>query len=488
MARSSSGISRLVDILTFVNMPIRRKFQLFALGVSFWFVVLAAVGLYETHDDAARAALLIALLIAHGLLILFTLSITRALTTPIGEIIGQIRLLTEGDIDELSRVQVGNADEIGELSARFNRLLDALHEVNSFKKVIEEDDSVADVFERLGLVFSSKGFERHRFLERSGGGKGLVTVVGDVDCDWCADEIHADATRCRAFKTGVIVSSDAYPEICKQFALPEHGHVCMPLMIGGRSAGVAQIIISEENQEKREELRSRIDILGKFIKEALPVLEAKRLTETLRESAMRDSLTGLYNRRYLEETHGQIVALAERREAKFCLLMCDIDHFKMVNDGYGHGAGDMVLKELAAVALAQLRTADILVRYGGEELLAVLHDTDGDRGAIIGERVRRAVEAQEFLAGGTIIKVTISLGVATYPTDATTLWQCVKLADTALYQAKELGRNRVVVYRVESPCADDVGSEKTEGGEPSGADLEEPVGEEGAGAPYSASA
>ena len=448
---------RLIALLTFQNMPIRRRLALFSAGVSGWFLVIGGVALARAQSLGDGALVLGALLLAHALLAVFAVSITRSLTEPLNGIIGQVRNLTRGDFAELGRVRVrSKGDEIGELSVRFNRLLDALQELNGFKRVIEDDATADEVYLRLGRTFTGHGLTRHRFLEPDRRGRGL-TPVGDHRGDedermgWCDDAPYADSAACRAFRTGVTASSLAYDHICSCFAGPRGcAHVCIPLMLGGRAGGVAQFLVDGDKQNVADQ-RARIEVAERFIREAQPVIQSKRLAETLRESAMRDGLTGLYNRRYLEESTTSIEALARRRSTTLGLLMCDIDHFKKVNDEHGHGAGDMVIKAVAAAVAAEMRSSDVAVRYGGEELLAILHDAAGDGARLVAERVRRAVLGLECVAGGDVIKVTMSVGVAVFPDDGGSLWACIKKADAALYEAKAAGRNRVMACSEREP-------------------------------------
>jgi diguanylate cyclase (GGDEF)-like protein len=193
---------------------------------------------------------------------------------------------------------------------------------------------------------------------------------------------------------------------------------------------------------------------------ALPVVgggEAAYVTEVFNEMVTRvrdsrdelerlsrtDGLTGLPNRRHLMETLEKEVRRAKRNERPFSLLMVDVDHFKRYNDTFGHLAGDEVLKRLAQVLSAAVRTADYAARYGGEEFTVVLPETSLDSALEVAERIRAKMEEQTFgvdAAG----RVTLSIGIAEYPADGTTVEAVASAADSALYAAKEHGRNRVV--------------------------------------------
>ncbi|MDP2821847.1 MAG: GGDEF domain-containing protein, partial [Sulfuritalea sp.] len=189
-----------------------------------------------------------------------------------------------------------------------------------------------------------------------------------------------------------------------------------------------------------------VPFVAVYLREAGPVLEARRLMEHLRENALRDPMTGLYNRRFLEEYVGALVGGTQRRKSAFSVLMLDLDFFKQVNDTHGHEAGDKVLKTLADILVRDVRSSDMAVRYGGEEFLLVLMDTGADGAMKVAEKIRGAVEATKVPVPGGILQKTISIGVAEYPSDSDTFWQVVKFADVALYKAKTGGRNRVVRF------------------------------------------
>ena len=162
--------------------------------------------------------------------------------------------------------------------------------------------------------------------------------------------------------------------------------------------------------------------------------------------SLTDGLTGLYNRRYLMETLGREDARAKRYKTKLCIAMIDIDFFKRVNDTFGHQAGDFILKEITATIKAMLRKSDILFRYGGEEVLAIMPETDNQSAMIPIQRIRQAIENKEFIYQEQIIKVTISVGLTDSSQKANSLELFIEHADRAMYESKQNGRNQVTIY------------------------------------------
>lgn len=172
--------------------------------------------------------------------------------------------------------------------------------------------------------------------------------------------------------------------------------------------------------------------------------ELTKLNEKLKELSITDELTGLFNRRYFYNRCRYEFMRAQRFLTPITCIMLDLDHFKRVNDTYGHLFGDVVLKGIADILRESLRRVDLLARYGGEEMLIILPDTNENGGELVAERLRRAVEEAEFSDGTITVKITISLGAATFPgLEIEDYEDLIRTADEALYRAKQSGRNRV---------------------------------------------
>ncbi len=182
---------------------------------------------------------------------------------------------------------------------------------------------------------------------------------------------------------------------------------------------------------------------------AARVSEIESLNEQLRERAIRDPLTGLHNRRYFAETAGRDAARAARAGEPLAILALDIDHFKTVNDGFGHAAGDLVLRVLAEILTAGVRDSDLVCRYGGEEFVVLLPGASMAVAAERAEAVRAEFAATPVDPGdGTAIRSTLSVGVAVFRGESDSIEAALGRADAALYEAKREGRNRVVAASV----------------------------------------
>lgn len=342
--------------------------------------------------------------------------------------------------------------EEGNLLVSTVGMVQGLIDASQFKQAIEEDESKTEIYQRLSKEVREHFGLRHFSIYEVQSNKNLMTPIlvdGELGapCRWCDPQILLRSETCRARRTGHLIDSIESPGICFAFHPPEDGeeyrHVCFPVLQSGMVGGVLQLMFGIDEIERMKEV---VPYLRVYLREAAPVLEAKRLMETLREANLRDAMTGLHNRRFLEEYTDTLVAGTHRRKTQMSILMLDLDYFKMVNDTHGHDAGDTVLKALAKVLTQSVRGSDMVIRYGGEEFMIILQDTDGDGAELVSEKIRAAVEALKVQLTGTVLQKTISIGLAVFPTDSDTFWQTVKYADVALYHAKETGRNRVVRF------------------------------------------
>jgi diguanylate cyclase (GGDEF)-like protein len=185
------------------------------------------------------------------------------------------------------------------------------------------------------------------------------------------------------------------------------------------------------------------DLVASTAEQISLALERYRFLAVVQRQATVDDLTGLYNHRFLVDSLGQQVALAERLGAPLAILMLDIDHFKALNDSHGHPAGDLALSTFARTVAGNVRRADLTARYGGEEFVVVMPNTSAREAFMVAEKIRHAVAATDVdLPSRVALRLTVSIGVAAYPEDTDDAAELFGLADEALYQAKRMGRDR----------------------------------------------
>jgi two-component system cell cycle response regulator len=189
--------------------------------------------------------------------------------------------------------------------------------------------------------------------------------------------------------------------------------------------------------EAREDL-----IFGKFCSHIALTLEKIRLFNEIKMLSIHDGMTGVFNHAYAIKEVDSEIERAKRYNVNFSLILLDVDNFKEVNDSYGHLAGDFVLKSMAHLIEKNLRTIDIVGRYGGEEFIVILPQTDLENACIAGERLRKAVALETFSHNDNVIQLTISLGIATYQNGKNTQ-DLIKIADDNLYKAKNGGKNKI---------------------------------------------
>jgi diguanylate cyclase (GGDEF)-like protein len=225
-------------------------------------------------------------------------------------------------------------------------------------------------------------------------------------------------------------------------------YLCLPMVAHGEVMGLLHIRFASENRNAK----SIIANSAKAATEQLSLILANlRLRDTLRNQSIRDPQTGLFNRRYMEDSLDRELSRAERSGKSVVVAMLDIDHFKHLNDNYGHSAGDAVLRDWSKLLISRFRGSDIVCRYGGEEFVIILPEISVDnarqRLEQLRQDLRRVVVRQD---GQTIDGVTVSMGIAYYPIHGRTDQSLLQAADKALYRAKELGRDCIVTASEEA--------------------------------------
>jgi len=220
-------------------------------------------------------------------------------------------------------------------------------------------------------------------------------------------------------------------------------HLTLPLVIEGEILGCIALNSDQSNAFDAQDLQF-FSVIGYQI--AATLKHFQRLS-SIKNIAIYDTLTGLYNRRYFEE---RLVLDAQKSfygGTPLSLVMADIDHFKKVNDTFGHTEGDRVLFEIANLLKASVRKKDTVARYGGEEFILILPEAGLGEASMIAERIRKLVEGTPFEIANASINLTVSMGISNFPSNrAKSKEELVKMADEALYDAKRGGRNKVCIF------------------------------------------
>jgi len=405
--------------------------------------------------------------------------------------------------DFLIRVPESGDDELGVLTKNFNHMLAHITNLTATKIQAEQDLLFAQRELRLKgqLAEQSKTIkENNKMLEALVKDLQLLYEIGqNVNSTIDLDELYCEITkifqdRLKLDKFAIMVKEEAgeFMQVKAAYGFEETDHILdMTFRIGegvtGEAASLGETVyVKDTTREDRflhykgerviegsflsTPLIYKKDILGvinfhrpkvdSFSDEeirlltlvasqiALAVENAKLYTKA-RELSVKDDLTGLYNRRHFQTVLQVEWKRAIRFHRSLSLLMIDVDFFKKYNDTFGHLHGDKVLKELSNVLRRNIREIDTVARFGGEEFIILLPDTD-KRGAIaVGEKLRKIVETHRFAepaSGGAAPQITVSVGIAAYPDDVREMDDLIDHADIALYDAKDAGRNRVVCY------------------------------------------
>jgi diguanylate cyclase (GGDEF)-like protein len=220
--------------------------------------------------------------------------------------------------------------------------------------------------------------------------------------------------------------------------------LAIPLMVSNRAMGSMQLFSAGSKAFTHEDAQ----LLWILALVAENQLTRDYANEGLVRFAFTDYLTGLKTRGFFEQQLEAEVARSDRKSQPFALLMVDIDHFKQLNDRYGHHTGDQVLRDVASILMHDMREVDTVARYGGEEFVIILPETNGPGALFVAERLRRSVEQAKFFAGSphAVEHLSISIGVAVFGQDAKFKRDLIECADSAMYAAKNSGRNRVLLY------------------------------------------
>ena len=435
------------------------------------------------------------LFITISVAVIIALIISQNIALPILQVTKGTNELASGRYDV--RIKIKSSDEVGRLANNFNFMADSLAtkmeelriaylELQDKAELITQQNRDLDrkVFEtstlyKISHMMSEVGFDIDKLLdiiieksiEAAKATKGSLMLLDDsqefleVQRVIMWDETLNRAVPIENFKKNIkikpgegiagkvlvtgemlIINQPENDPNFKQFDDNERfiqNICCIPLKVNNITFGVINIVdkVDGSSFEKRD-----TDLLMAMVNQAAIVLDNTKLFKL----AITDGLTGLYLVRHFKNKLASEEKRAKRYNKIFSILFFDIDHFKKFNDTYGHHIGDEVLKQVAAIFKNSLRDGiDIAARYGGEEMIALLPETDIKGAYIVAERLRNAVANHEFTGYKTSLHVTISIGISEFPSSDTDSLELIRKADTALYQSKEGGRNKTTIYTTE---------------------------------------
>ncbi|HSE12330.1 MAG TPA: diguanylate cyclase [Rudaea sp.] len=338
--------------------------------------------------------------------------------------------------------------QLADALAETRRISESMHKLTQLGELLQSCRSLDEVREGLGGALGD-------LLPGLGGRLALINPsqnLAAIGAHWGRHSLLAESVfapeDCWALRRG-----QAYPLagtsssfVCRHVQLPnpdlpEAGYLCVPLTAQGEMIGVLTF-----DGDHAPTLGERRVALAAAEQLAL-ALANLRLQDTLRTQSIRDPLTGLFNRRYLEVSLERELLRAARRSSALAVLMLDIDHFKRFNDSHGHEAGDALLAQFAEVLKRSSRGEDIACRYGGEEFTVLLLDSDAAATAQRAEQIRASVaEISAVHRNQQLPHVTVSIGWSVFPRDGRASEDLMRRADAALYQAKKAGRDRVVSF------------------------------------------
>ena len=326
------------------------------------------------------------------------------------------------------------------------KIVEDISKIYNYKKTIETDLTKDDIYYRLILVLKDKLQIKSFYIFENNLVKDERNMVfGTKDVRPCCSINKNIKEQCRAERANTIVLSDNFPEICRVATCKDcTDYLCIPFLINEQKSVTVHILC--ENADDSKHIKSQIGIIKKYLEETKPILESRMLMDVLRERNLVDGLTGLYNRKYLDEFIAQKMPQELANGTTYAIMFLDIDYFKMVNDTYGHDAGDAILQKLSKTMKDSVGDSEFIIRFGGEEFLIIMKNPTPESANELATRINAEFAKIVFTFNNVSFSKTVSIGYSFFPIDTDQIWKCIKFADLCLYKAKETGRNKVIRF------------------------------------------
>ncbi|HEB75098.1 MAG TPA: diguanylate cyclase [Nitrospirae bacterium] len=438
-------------------MKIQREFDRLTLLIVLLFSVIPVLSILTHNNLVVASSFVLAILI----MIFIRKTINARLIQPILDISRKSYLISSGRLD--TEIIVETNDELAELARNINLLAGSLREkIRVLEESVQREQRVvrelAILNEFIGYVSSELNFEailnklieKTRDLMRAQDGVVILFQPDRTKTFLSTDELLNE----QLIKDMLSVDSGGLARIIAEQKPIRNNDISFRLSNGNEIRNFIALSLNSPT-----ELQCLLIIMNKdggfsqddedsFLNFAFQAFHTISLQNEIAKLATTDGLTGLNNHRMFQDRLSEEIQRAERYKSKLFLLLIDIDHFKRFNDTYGHQTGDDVLRTMAQIIKGSIRKVDFAARYGGEEFVLILPETDCGHTFTVAERIRKAVMDYPFnLKDGTKAGLTVSIGVACFPEDSAEKEDLIRKADTALYFAKGLGRNKVCLYR-----------------------------------------
>lgn len=418
----------------------------------------AAAASRTNRQRAIHRALMsgVVLAVLFGVLLLLLVHlVSHSISDSVYQLIRASERLRDGDFQPTLPPETQN--EFGVLSRSFLHMADALRQdreelgaIKRFSEAVTECTSESEVYDHILHALRDRFHPNQVIIFKLRPEEDLLEAVSSLNPltetvrEWPVIEGKHSCKAVRMGRSFRMNDVSVEPPCPSKFALPTEGsYYCAPLIAGGIIIGAVRL-----EGESGFWTPERESLLESYLSTSASVLSTLQLLQTMREQANIDPLTGLYNRRFCKDYARKLMAMARRKDTPLGFIMLDLDHFKEINDMYGHEVGDRILKQFARTVTQSMRETNLTARLGGEEFVVLLPDTGASACQVVAERIRRAVAHMNMpqIKGKSLPQITVSLGIAVYPEHGGTLEEMLQSSDRALYESKRAGRNRATLY------------------------------------------